>query len=435
MSTIKPRAQRICLLRHVCMDTTSSAFSYYRDPNAAQMPIVFDKRYGHIFSFGHVAPKGGREDLLPLNKHVRYKRHLRWSPKMVDGPVPSDTHVLHKLHLVSAPFVPTNLGHLAWEEAFPLLLGMAQLGIYEDASKTVVLRTHACNESVGSIDRGDGTESKESPPTRSEAHLCHKFLEGFMRPLGALTTVSGLAAQHAAAGRRHVCFERVVVGGYYDMFNAEHHAGKEPWLQLYRQRVLAHHALAPPPPSLGFAPPPTAHSFIIVNKQGRRGIYNFDEVVAYLRAACKGLCHGVEKAVQPVAFHTMSVREQLRIVSTATIALSPPGGVSMILPFLPEGAHAILINYMVGEGADTSRLRGTEGTCAKCSLTMEAALWRHVRHVRTLFYQVWDEGDFAPGRSGKRKRASIGRDSPVVVKEERLGFLVRVALDKMARPE
>ena len=89
------------------MDTSSSAFSYYRDPNAAQMPIVFDKRYGHIFSFGHVAPKGGREDLLPLNKHVRYKRHLRWSPKMVEGPVPSDTHVLHKLHLLSAPFVPT----------------------------------------------------------------------------------------------------------------------------------------------------------------------------------------------------------------------------------------------------------------------------------------------------------------------------------------
>ena len=42
-------------------------------------------------------------------------------------------------------------------------------------------------------------------------------------------------------------------------------------------------------------------------------------------------------------------RQQLRLLSRATIALSPAGGVSMILPFLPEGAHAILINYMLAE--------------------------------------------------------------------------------------
>ena len=64
-------------------------------------------------------------------------------------------------------------------------------------------------------------------------------------------------------------------------------------------------------------------------------------------------------------------------------------------------------------------------TCAKCSLTMEAYLWRHMRHVRTLLYQVWEPSDFAGGKPG--------RDAAVVVKLPRLAYLLRVALDAMAR--
>ena len=43
------------------------------------------------------------------------------------------------------------------------------------------------------------------------------------------------------------------------------------------------------------------------------------------------------------------MRQQLHLVGRATIAVSPPGGVSMILPFMPAGAHVILINYMTQE--------------------------------------------------------------------------------------
>ena len=195
-----------------------------------------------------------------------------------------------------------------------------------------------------------------------------------------------------------------------------------------------------PSPLIVPPPPITSHSMIVVRKQGRRGIYNLDEMVAYLQGGCKGLCKGslTKETVRAVAFHTMSMREQLKVVSTATLALSPPGGVSMVLPFMPEGSHAILVNYMIGEGSiDAKKLRGAEGTCNKCSLTMEASLWRHVRWVKTLFYQVWEESDFALGNgpqgaaSKKKKKARISRDSAVVVKEERLGYLVAVALDGM----
>ena len=54
---------------------------------------------------------------------------------------------------------------------------------------------------------------------------------------------------------------------------------------------------------------------------------------------------------------------------------------------------------------------------------MEAELWRHVRHVNKMFYQVWGAGDFAHGRPG--------RDAAIVVDPERLGALVQSALHEM----
>ena len=398
MSTVKPRTERACVFEDVCLDTASSEVLYYRDEGTTRAPVVFDRRYGHVFSFGHEGSTGGRQDLLPLNKHVRYKRHVRWSPRIVDGPMPANALQLRPLHILSAPFVPTNLGHLAWEEAFPLLLTMGQLGVYAHESDTVVLRTSGCNST----------------------RLCRKFVDGFMRPIGNVLTIAELAAQHASAGRTRVCFSRLVGGGFYDMFNTPTHPGKEAWLQLYRHRVLAHHRLAPP---RGWSPPPSAHKMLIIRKEGRRGIANFDEVLSYVSSGCEGMCQGI-RSVVPVAFQTMSIREQLQLVSSSTIALTPPGGVSMILPFLPEGAHAILINYMLGDDSDTKHLRGAEGTCQQCSLTMEASLWRHMRHVRTLLYQVWEPSDFGGGQ--------IGRHASVEIKLPRIAYLLRVALDAMS---
>ena len=81
--------------------------------------------------------------------------------------------------------------------------------------------------------------------------------------------------------------------------------------------------------------------------------------VPQVRGGCKGACEGIRSAVD-VAFQTMTIREQLQLVCDSTLALTPPGGVSMILPFLPEGAHVILINYMLPQGFESKRLRGAE---------------------------------------------------------------------------
>ena len=177
-SSVKPRTLRACLFHRICLDTRNGEFTYHRRAHVTQAPVLFDRRYGHTFAFRHVSPKTaaqskrGADDFVGLNKHVRYKQHVRWSPRVVDRPLPADAVRVETLQLLSAPFVPTNLGHLVWEESFPLLLAMAQLGAYE--SSAAVLRTHGCNESVSG-----------APPSPSEALLCSKFAEGFLRPLQA----------------------------------------------------------------------------------------------------------------------------------------------------------------------------------------------------------------------------------------------------------
>jgi len=70
------------------------------------------------------------------------------------------------------------------------------------------------------------------------------------------------------------------------MFNTQSHAGKEPFIGLYRQRVLAFHGVK-------YEAPPTQHLLLLVRKQGRRGIHNFDQTLAYLRKSCEGLCRGL----------------------------------------------------------------------------------------------------------------------------------------------
>ena len=49
--------------------------------------------------------------------------------------------VLSGLHALSAPFVSTNLGHVAWDEGFPLVVAMAQLGLYTPRERRAPARS------------------------------------------------------------------------------------------------------------------------------------------------------------------------------------------------------------------------------------------------------------------------------------------------------
>ena len=164
---------------------------------------------------------------------------------------------------------------------------------------------------------------------------------------------------------------------------------------------------------MSLTPPPPQHTILLVRKEGRRAIHNIDAVRAHVEAR-----YGRLAAVEVTGFAGLTMQQQLQLVARTTLAISPCGGISMILPFLPDGAHAILMNYMLGDG-DARR----HGECKGCSWSMEGELWRHVRHVHKQYYQVWGGDDFAKGRPG--------RDRAVKVDVERLGRLIDQALFEM----
>ena len=391
---------RACVFTDVCYDIQSSDFLYFAPEGSADAgsnvssAIVYDHRRGAQHTFRHRVAEGADTDadFVALSKWVPYRQRLSWSPRTVHGQLPSRHERLRGLTALSAPFVPTNLGHVAWDEAFPLLVAMAQLGVYTPTLR--ILRTEGCDALPGGASR----------------RICAKFAAAFLHPLlgarhATLLTLPQLVATYRR--ERVVCFDQLLVGGAFDAFNSDElNHGKEPLLALYRARVLAWHGLSP-------TVVPRQHAILLVEKAGRRGIHNFREVKAHVESHFGGIAQ-----VRTSSFAALTMAEQLRLVASTTVAVSPCGGVSMILPFLPEGAHAVLMNYMVGE-RDARR----HGECEGCSWTMEAELWRHVRHVHKQYYQVWGPADFAGGKPG--------RDSAVVVDPGRLDRLIAAALNDM----
>lgn len=386
---------RACVFEDVCYDIATADFLYYaRSANGSLSPVIFDHRRGSQHKFRQRRSEGDPvdADFVPLSKWVPYRQRHSWSPRVVAGPIPPRHRTLDGLTALSAPFVPTNLGHVAWDEAFPLLVAMAQLGVYTPRLR--ILRTHGC----------------EALPMEGSRRVCAKFAAAFLQPLlgtrsAGLLTLSQLRAQSTRS--ELVCFDQLLVGSAFDAFNSDAlNDGKEPLLALYRARVLAWHGLRP-------SAVPPSHTVLLVRKEGKRAIANFDAMKAFVKER-----YGRIARVETTSFNTLPMAQQLALVASSTIAVSPCGGISMILPFLPEGAHAVLMNYMIGP-RDAVR----HGECVGCSWSMEAELWRHVRHVHKLYYQVWGPADFAKGKPG--------HDAAVLVDPPRLADLIDGALEDM----
>ena len=298
---------RACVFSNVCYEVSSADFVFFTASNSTTPPIIYDHRKGEQHTFRQRRATGSAidADFVALSKWVPYRPRLSWSPRIEAGPLPSSRTMLSGLTALSAPFVPTNLGHVAWDEAFPLLVAMAQLGVYTPQLR--ILRTHGCDVLKGSSRR-----------------VCAKFASAFLGPLlgsraATVYTLAQLAAVHSNA--QHVCFESLLAGGVFDAFNSEElNVGREPLLVLYRARVLAWHGVP-------HSRPPKQHTILLVHKEGRRGIHNFEEGHANVVSR-----FGKHATVHVTSFAGMGMAAQLRLVASTTLAISPCGGISMSAP-------------------------------------------------------------------------------------------------------
>jgi hypothetical protein len=219
---------------------------------------------------------------------------------------------------------------------------------------------------------------------------------------------------------KYVCFENFIAGGQLSVFQQtiikENH-GRERLFYNWRSKIILHN---------GFDPKfvPRRHHIVITNKshsiwtqpgtKRHRAIVNLEKIEKFIRLNYPTILTEV------VEWHTSPFKKQIDKLLNTTILITPCGGVSMIIPLLPHGAHVIVMDYYVNSAA--------LGFKVGQSASMEGAFLNHIPHVRKQYYQVYGPQDYEfdhPQGTGVRDEASV------IVNTTRLRLLIDKALEEM----
>eukprot|EP01104_Vermistella_antarctica_P017844 TRINITY_DN641_c0_g1_i2.p1 TRINITY_DN641_c0_g1~~TRINITY_DN641_c0_g1_i2.p1 ORF type:complete len:398 (-),score=58.30 TRINITY_DN641_c0_g1_i2:149-1342(-) len=379
--------QRLCMFRYVCMDQ-HRLVHFYRE---TEEPVLFDPVAREVMQFDRkpfinlnsritdndrAANKLGTKQTLSIVAENNQTVPSRESVSYVDG-------VTHIAAIWAHDF---NIGHVLWEDLSSVYIGLRAIGM--------------TRQQVHSIARVVFVNS----PRRDD--LVHTLFDGFMRPLFAVAPVFWDEVKPA---HRLMCFHTLVAGGMFPTIRPEDSKSNIIRAGYYfemRNAILEYHGLDP------YARP-TEHHIVIVKKSQsvwthkmatmHRALYNVDEAVEYIRKTYLGV------KVTIVEFQTMStVKEQLKLLISATIIISPCGGVSLTIPFMPIGSHAIVTDFL------------EKGK----SIHMDQAVLGSFPHMRTLYYELKDDSDIVKDfPTAKNKR----NDFSILLKFERLKLLLDMA--------
>ncbi|CAF3954742.1 unnamed protein product [Rotaria sp. Silwood1] len=379
---------RTCSFRNICYDKSKKLFHFYQHPNSSRKPILFEPKEGHLYDF-HFKNHGF------VNLVARPSRHESWGPTIVDDLIPTvdvtkliQPHVLF-LHWHVNRFNP---GHVIWEDIFAPFLTMVRLGEYKHKQAVLI-------------------EYKNFPPPDSKFHKLYNELV----PAYADRVVS-LDEYMNSFSTQFVCFKNVMAGGATPVFSLDYehyNNGKERILYDYRSAILIHHGV-------DINQPPKTHRILLVNKtetnrRTTRGIKNLLEVERFLRQTYP------EVKIDVINWKGMPFRKQMHELHSTTVLITPCGGVSSTVPFLPKGAHAIIMDYYVNKAAYRPAAIWKLGE----SGSMDSAIWNYFPHIRKLYYQVRDPSDFEfafPGAINSRY------DVQIIIKMPRLKELIDTAI-------
>ncbi len=257
----------------------------------------------------------------------------------------------------------------------------------------------ACQRSIPAV--------QPSGPLPRQGEASQEQRQGWGRGRGDSPSSSAAAAVSAAhgvttvldhaldvAGRQGsgrppplLCFRSLLVGGHTyhirhdarEPFFAPTNVGREASLVAHRALILRRvkggvdPLASPRTPPLSLSRP----RVVFVRKLTsfgaplpRRAIVNLDAAVEWVAAAFPG----ADVSVSVVEPYSVGWEAGLRSLVQTTVLVTPCGGISTTLPFLPLGASAVVADY-----PDPATGR---------SVSMEGQLWGHVPHVRVFYYQM-----------------------------------------------
>ncbi|KAJ3318034.1 hypothetical protein HDV06_000884 [Boothiomyces sp. JEL0866] len=251
--------------------------------------------------------------------------------------------------------------------------------------------------------------------------LYTKFLNAFS-PIVTNSKTLHMHSYLEAKGKPIVCFNNLLVASGSSAFNQmydDFSEGKEVLYWEYRSELLKNYGVDP------HVRPPTPRKIVILKKteslnsfQERkhfRDIYNYQEIQDMIK---RRFPDTQVEIYSPTASTT--VEDQVKYFSTISLVISPAGGISMSLPFLPVGSHAIILDYYGSESDEMGYYHQ--------SVSMESSFWNLWPHFHKRYYQVLTPEEMIPDLDDNhnyRWQYSVKMDL------ERVEYMVREALEQM----
>ena len=381
---------RLCVFYHTCYNSDTRRFNYFQLAQRKMKPIFYDSIRGMLYQF---TINNGDAPFLSLSPGGG----TPWAPVAVKEAYPVKNFTrLRPLHsLMQTRFADSNIAHGLWEDLGSVSYAMERMNVQD---KNLVIM-HA-------------TKIPSTPLFRTY----HQYVI----PALSKNPMVELETYVKSFKTKYVCFDRLIVGGQLSVFPRplikENH-GREALFHSWRSKIIQYNGFDP-----NFVP--QRHHITITNKSQslwtppgakmHRAIANLEALVKFVRLTYPNISSEV------VEWSMVPFNKQVEKLLNTTIFITPCGGVSLVLPLLPHGAHAIVMDYYVA--------RALHGFQAGSSGSMEGALLNHFPHVRKQYYQVYGPQDYQfdyPGASDPREGSSI------VVNMTRLQMLIDKALEEM----
>ncbi|CAF3689150.1 unnamed protein product [Adineta steineri] len=389
-NNIEEWEERLCIFYNTCYNVDTGRFHYFRTTQRKSKPIFYDSKRRMIYEFGN---KDGINNFVSLAS----RGSAPWSPISVSEPYPSKNFTrLHDLHnLMQSTFASDNIAHGLWEDLGSISYSLDRMSITDP--NLVIMHLN-------------------NIPKTPLFKTYHQYVIPALTKNPMVEFGTYVKSFHT----KHVCFDRLIVGGQLSVFpkpRIKENHGREALFYNWRSKIIKYNGFDP-----NFVP--QKHHIIITNKSVsawtrpnsklHRAIFNLEEVEKFIKLTYPTI------SVDVVEWHTIPFNKQIEKLLNTTILITPCGGVSLILPLLPNGAHAIVMDYYATVAVHGFSI-GESGS-------MEGALLNHIAHVRKQYYQIYGKQDYEfdfPGATDAREASSI------IVNMTRLQLLIDKALEEM----
>ena len=388
------QGDRSCRWQNLCYRPADNQWLFYQDPaTKGEMPILLD--HGVIVS---EFPK----QFLNLRSMGNPPDAQYWAPTQVYSAIPEGAMVPRRVaerpdvHLLYHPHYPSNIGHVLGDDFFPLF--NLQLSFNMLSNDNQLLMVRSCDDIF-------------LPGAPKKAAACHKFMAMLTpgmtdRPYLAATQPDLRERLGVKADAELVCFENVLTGN--GPWGFQQSLGKSPSWWQYHAFYLSNMGVP-------YNHTPKKHRITVSIKDGKRSLYNNQEMVEHLKKTFPSY------EVDAIELYQLGGwKQELTYLLDTTVLITPCGGVSMSSMFLPHGSAMIVVDFW-------DVLKGnTKG--------MEERLWSNLGYVRPFHYPFVESEvvleEEAEGKKGlKRSEPQDMRDwGRVRVDVVRMEKIVRAAI-------